>query len=202
MKLSKQALIALGITGAGMLPDGALAQEHLDKMLAQVAETPSTSEMDPGAMCYEIAFPPARIDYVCPLCKSKTLHEKWENTERVEEMDRYRKQVKRIKELGADVALDETDFCSQCRRDKDSDKLNLYILVWTDKRALRTQLEENDLKKVIAFLEKKNVWNSSYNCTSEGCGCEKPLKDELPRIRKILGLGGGGTTSESGGLKP
>jgi len=182
MKLSKQALIALGITSAGVLPDGALAQEHLDRMLAQVAETPSTSTTEIGAMCYVIMMPLERMDYVCPLCKTKTHHESENWGEPKWQVEKYRKQMKHVKELGAEAALDETDLCSQCRRDKDTDTnaANLYILVWVDKRVVRTQLKKHDLTKVIAFLEKKDVWLDGED--------EYPLKGSLPRIRTILGL--------------
>ena len=137
-----------------------------------------------------IAFPPERIEYVCPVCKKKTIHTKWENVGPVEYINGYhrqigyRQQIKRIKELGVDAMLDETDLCNQCRLDKTTETTDFYIVVTVEGRSVRTQLEEYDLEKVIAFLEKKDVWGDIFEET-------RPLKDELPRIRKILGMDGG-----------
>ena len=89
--------------------------------------------------------------------------------------------MKRIKELGLDAALDETDLCSQCRKDKTTDTVNLFLIVWVGEQTTRTSIDDSDLRKITAFLEKKDVWTSSNEGTH-------PLKPELPRIRKILGI--------------
>jgi len=177
MKLSKQALIALGVTSVGLLSAEDLTRKQLDKMLEETAKNPVTSTLSPGAMCYRMSLPPERTEYNCPLCKTKTLYAKWENTGE----NGYRQQIKRIRELGLDAALDETDLCSQCRRDKTTGSVKFHILVKVDDRSVRTQLEVYDLTKVIAFLEKKDVWKADNEATH-------PLKDALPRIRKILGM--------------
>ena len=182
-------MIALGVTGAGMLAAEDLTREQLNKMLEETATNPVKSELLPGACCYSPMPYPNRIEYLCPLCKTKTLHEKWEKTGRVQTADKYRNQMKRIRELGLDATLDETDLCSQCRRDKTTEGITFHILVTVDQRLVRTQLEYCDLEKVIAFLEKKDVWDS-------GAGGTHPLKDALPRIRKILGMGGDEATGK------
>jgi len=186
MNLSKQALIALGVTGAGVLGCSRteLTREQLDKMLEETAKRPVTSELSLGALCYEMAAPPERIEYHCPLCKTKTLHAKWENVGSVQKVNRLRQQMKRIKELKLDAMLDETDLCNQCRRDKATDTMDFYILVTIDKRLVRTKIGYYDLSQIIAFLEKKDVWKADNDATY-------PLKDELPRIRTILGMDGG-----------
>ena len=190
MKLSKQALIALGITGVGMLSAEDLTREQLNRMLEATATNPVTSALSPGACCYDMAAPPERIEYLCPLCKTKTLHAKWQNVGLVQNASQYRQQLKRIKELGLNATLDETDLCSQCRRDKTTDKVNFYILVTVGDRMVRTQLEGADLDKIIAFLEKKDVW-------ADDMGATRPLKAMLPRIRKILGTDGNEKTSQA-----
>jgi len=182
MKLSKQVLIALGVASAGILPAKDLTREQLDKMLEETAKNPVTSALHPGAACYAPVPLPLRIEYVCPLCKAKTLHAEWKNVNRVQQADRFRQQMKRIKQLHLDAALDETDLCSHCRRDKDTDTVEFHIVVWVNERAVRTVLEWADLSKLIAFLERKDVWDG-------GAGGTRPLKDELPRIRTILGEG-------------
>jgi len=195
MKLSKQALIALGITGAGVLGCSRteLTREQLDKMLVETAKKPVTSELREGAMCYSRGEPsdPERTEYVCPLCKTKTYHTKRENVWHVQDAMKYRRQIKRVNKLGLNATLDETDLCSQCRRDKTTDIINFDIVVAQDNRSIRTQLWSFDLTLLIAFLEKKDVWGTGNDGT-------RPLKNELPRIREILGMDEDGTTLEAG----
>jgi len=180
MRLSGQALLAVGITGAGMLAAEELTREKIDQMLKDLVAKPVQKEM-PGASCYKPAPPAERMEYTCPLCKTKTLHEK-EQVKHVRAADRYRRQMARVKELGLDAALDETDLCAKCRKDKASDARQFHIIIWRDDRAIRTRLEHTDLSVLIAFLEKKDVWTSDN-------GGKYPLQRELPRIREILGMG-------------
>lgn len=191
MRLSRQVLLALGVTGAGVLSAEQLTRKQLDQLLDEMAKSPDISQLRPGACCYRPAPAPVRIEYVCPLCKAKTLYENGSSANRWKldkELERYRQQVRRVRELGLDVSLDETDFCSQCRQDKDTEELAFAILVTVGDRSARTRLESNDLIKLIAFLEKKDVWK-------DGIDGIYPLKNELPRIRKMLGLDGDGAKS-------
>jgi len=185
MKLSRQALIALGITGAGVLgcSHTELTRAQLDKMLEETAKKPVPSELDPGAMCYSRGFASETIEYLCPVCKTITHHAKYENKEYASDVGGYRQQVKRIKKLGLNATLDETDLCSQCRQDKTTDTVKFYLVVRVDKREVRTQLRWSELNMVIAFLEKKNTWKTPNDI-------ERPLKDpySLFRIRTILGM--------------
>ena len=182
MKLSKQALIALGVTGTGVLSAADLTREQLNQMLEETAKNPVTSKLSPAAMCYRMAAPLERIEYTCPLCKAKTLHAKRETAWRIyRDLEGYRQKMKRIKELGLDAALDETDCCSQCRKDKTTEDINFRILVTVGNRMIRTELEVYDLNKIVAFLERKDIWEG-------GQGSTHPLKPELPRIRAILGM--------------
>ena len=190
MKLSKQALIALGVASVGMMgcseaekpsADGTLARKQLDKMLEELAKNPVKSELRPGACCYMPISQPMRIEYLCPVCNAKTYHTKWENINDVQKANRYRQKIQHIKKLGVNAALDETDLCSQCRQDKSKDETSIYLNVTVDKRVIRTQLLHDDLDKLIAFFEKKDVWVSDNGAT-------RSLKDEIPRIRQILGM--------------
>jgi len=183
MKLSKQALIALGITGAGVLGCSRteLTREQLDKMLMETAKKPVTSALSDGAPCYSMMVPVGSIEYLCPVCKTKTHHAKRKNKEDVINASWYREKMKRIQKLGLNATLDETDLCSQCRQDKTTDTVDFYILVTADKRSVRTRLNFSELDMLIAFLEKKDVWKTENDII-------RPLKGKLPRLFEILGM--------------
>lgn len=51
-----------------------LSREDIQKQLAVIAKSPPPLGQPPGAMCYKVAAPPSRIDYVCPTCGEKTLY--------------------------------------------------------------------------------------------------------------------------------
>ena len=78
------------------------------------------------------------------------------------------------------LLLDETDFCSHCRLDKTTDTIQLYIHRLND-RENRLVLKENDLNILIAFLEKKDVWDDEF-------GNEHSLQSVIPRLRVLLGI--------------
>lgn len=181
MKPLKQALIAVGIASAGMLSAEHLTHGQIDQMLKDLAAKP-VQKVITGAAGHGQTPPPGRADYLCPLCKTKTTYETQEHVKHVLAADRYRRQMARVKELGLDAALDETDLCGKCRKDKTTDTTHFSIVVWQDKRAIRTRLEHYDLSVLSAFLEKKDVWASD----NDG---RYPLQRELPRIREILGAG-------------
>ena len=200
MKLSKEVLIALGITGIGLgcvhtESGGPLTREQLDRMLEEMAKTPIASTPFRGAMCYMSLGPrsscltlfdalmrprpPERVKYLCPVCKTKTYHTSYtvrrlqviiHTTGGFRQTNHLQWSMERIKELGVDAVLDVSDLCSKCRQDKNTDTVNFYILITEGERSIRTQLEPYDLLKIIAFLNKEDIGD-----------------DEL-RIRKILGM--------------
>ena len=228
MKLTRRALIALGIASVGgmgcsksktsvapqtrtiasqdtvvshdgihtdgtQVPDKPLTRKQLDTMLEKLAKKPVQKASEIGAMCYEPRAYHTRIDYICPVCGTKTHYaEKAETMIAVDAVRFFRQQMKRIQALGVNATLDETDLCSQCRKDKTTSEINYSIVVSLDQRTVRTPFQYGDygseLDMVIAFLEKKDVYTPSY------CGYYGPLKDKyplqphIPRIRKILGV--------------
>jgi len=196
MQLSKQALIALGIVGAGMLSAEPLTREQLNTLLDSLAARPVPAQetLRMGAMCYEPVGIPMRSEYVCLVCNTKTLYEVGKEGGRekidaayvIEELPRRRKQIEEINTLNVTAQLDETDLCSHCQRDKDKAKPGLYFVVSTTtedgkEKTIRTLLTYGDLPKLIACLKKQDRW------VGENDG-EYPLKPELPRIRELLGL--------------
>ena len=132
-----------------------------------------------------MAVPPDRAEYVCPVCGTKTLYVRegdhsWRHWFVIHSaLSKYRKHCEELRELGWDVTLDESFLCSKCRKPKEPQDLVLVVTI--DKKATRTQYESDDLEKLVAFAKKKRTWKTAQDR-------ERPLKDELPRLRKLLGV--------------
>jgi len=178
--MNKETLSAfLAALTAGNLSAENLTREQIDKFLDELAEKPAPdAKIFEGVSCYDMMMPPDRIEYVCPVCGEKTIHA--HKGFYKEPTWSLRHQTKRIKELGLDIKLDETDLCNQCRLDKNTDTIQYYIVVNLDGKIKRSLVKENDWEILIAFLEGKNAW--------EPDGGIEPLKPHLPRIRELLGI--------------
>jgi len=74
--MNKETLTALlGALLAGTLSAENLTREQLDKLLNALAEKPAPeAKRMPMAMCYRMAAPPERVEYVCPQCGEKTIY--------------------------------------------------------------------------------------------------------------------------------
>ena len=172
------ALAAGGISAEG------LTQDQLDSLLKELAQKPAPKKLAPGATCYMVAMPPERKEYVCTICGAKTVIKKddagWDIGER---LDTYRRQMRHIKSLGLDAVLDERSLCATCRAkmERPPEAGTFFMEVRIGEKTTRTIITGSDLSKLIAFLEKKDKWTA-------GAGRELPLKDELPRIRELLGM--------------
>jgi len=185
MKLSKQILIALGITGAGVLSAEHLTREQIDKMLETLflKERPKTFSF--GAMCYAGGPRYMAITYDCPKCQTKTYHPGY----RIEGRGTYRQHIDRLKELGLDVTWDESCLCSQCCKDKNVDKAGVYFEVRIGESVKRTRLDIDDVFKLTAFLEGKEFW-------SDGKVDNRLLRHQINRIGEILGIEDSDTLSD------
>ena len=162
-----------------------ITQEHIDKLLAEVAQKPAPETVVYHALCYSPAAPIDRAEYVCPICGAKTIHTKSVADAVSWEVDSNRRYIEKVKNLGLDASLDERAFCDSCRKNTELKKgsTDVYLVVRMNGRMSHTLLKDNnDWKKLIAFLEGKNVW--------ENMDGKRPLKPELPRIRELLGLTG------------
>ena len=180
-------LATLSALMAGGLSAEELTQEQLDKLLAELAKKPAPQDLDFGACCYEMAAVADRIEYVCPVCGGKTIlvnsTRPWEEWINEWTLKQYREDVKKVKELGLDAKLDERSLCETCRvKMEPSPQIgDVFLEVKIDDKTTRTKINETDFAKLIAFLEEKDKWKTEAEW-------ERPLKDELPRIRALLGM--------------
>ena len=172
----------LSVLAAGGISADSLTQEQLDSLLKELAQKPAPKDLLPGATCYKVAMPPERKEYVCPGCSAKTIFKN--DIGGIERsLDTYRRQIQQIKALGLDAALDERSMCETCRAKMEpSPEIgDFFIEVKIGGKTTRTKIGYGDFPKLIAFLAKKDKWTA-------GAGRELPLKNELPRIREILGI--------------
>lgn len=183
--MKREMLMALlsALTAGGISADS-LTQEQLDTLLKELAQKPAPKDLLPGATCYKVAMPPERKEYVCPGCSAKTIF-KNDIGEIERSLATYRRQIQQIKSLGLDAALDERSLCATCRaKMKPSPEIgDFFIEVKIGGKTTRTKIKGDDFPKLTAFLKKQDKWNA-------GSIGEQPLKDELPRIRELLGVPG------------
>lgn len=161
----------------------ASSKVDIDRLLKRLADKPVPTKLKMGAMCYDMAMPPERAEYVCPTCGGKTIHVMkmpsfdW-NAPAVAITD-YRGLVSQLRKLGLDAQLDETGLCSACRKENQT---GLFFCVNIKGKTVRNELRNlNDLRKLIAFVQGDLVWKGEQDM-------ESPLKPELPSIRQLLGV--------------
>lgn len=174
--------LLLAAMGIASLTPGCV-KTGIEELLNNVADTLVPDDVQMGAMCYEVAMPPERTEYVCLTCGKKTIHatgqagEWWDSPSLC--VQQYRTVIHKLNMLGLDVKLDEAFLCSACKKDGTS---AFFIEVTYKKRKSRSALSSiNDLHKLLACFEEKLAWTDDN-------GQERPLKPELPRICQLLGL--------------
>lgn len=153
----------------------------LEKLLKAVSERPVPQKLSSGAMCYSMAAPPDRAEYVCPSCGAKTLHSLRNAGLGYQALSilEYRAYVDQLKQLGLDIRLDESCLCRACTTE--SGKTLALEVAYKEKKTRSGLRDINDLRKLLAFVEGRLVWKGEQDE-------EHPLKPELPRIRLLLGL--------------
>lgn len=172
-------MAALGLASTGAWSAEDVTRDKIDNLLKELASKPAPKNLAPAAMCYDMAMPPDRAEYVCPTCGAKTLYE-GANVGSVETARAYRAGTEALRALGVDATLDETYLCDACRTE--NTPFFFYLEVKLDGNLVRSSIRDHDdLRKLHAFLSGKAVWTSGF-------GEEKPLKDELPRVRMLLGV--------------
>lgn len=161
-----------------------LNRAEIVKKLQELAKSPVPKDLAPGAMCYSVALPPERAEYVCPKCGEKTLYT---NTSlSVWDLERHinaaRRSIKKLKEVGGvGLNLDESRFCRKCSPEGITPMLVLQIQYDDGETREVTGISPKDLQLLIDFFSGKLV------CDTGSMG-ERPLKMFDMRLRELLGL--------------
>jgi hypothetical protein len=158
-----------------------MSQEKIREMLGRI-EAKKAPEPKMGAMCYDMAAPPARAEYVCPKCGEKTLYTKedaWNVQWTVESCRREFLQLKSSTELS--VVLDESSFCSHCSPSAKKHEMGLIVTYADGQSHTNSPVTDGDLRILQSFLKGE----LSFKTENDGT---RPLKESLPRLRQLLGI--------------
>lgn len=165
-------------------------KRKLRERLITLKKSSPPKKLKMGAMCYDIAGPPQRIDYICPSCNNKTVYsldmDKSEGLENrftvcwivTYELPFCRRFITGIK--GIDITLDEKEFCRTCTPDVKDPSLGIVISYGDEKHTCKG-IRDDDLKLIKEFLEGSPVHKGAQDQ-------ETPLKDHLPRLQQLLGI--------------
>ena len=175
-----------------VLATRSLSRKDIQKQLSVIAKSPPPKELAMGAMCYMVAGPPSRIDYVCPACGEKTLYavddsadektqrQQWETSWKLGDLEAIRRLTQQIKKL--DVALDESRFCSHCSTDVKTPRMGLVVTYPNQPEPHRVwDVTQADLLMLKAATEGKLKFKDLQDM-------EIALKDKLARLEKLLGV--------------
>ena len=161
---------------------------EIERMLERI-ETRPAPEMKMGAMCYDMCMPPPVTEYVCPVCGEKTLYPvpegHWSTPlNSLEDLRRMQAQAQmEAGKRGASVELDETAYCRNCRPAAVDHPAAVLVVRLPDGRQTRTEnFAEDDLGLLRDFFAGKDVKVGPQDD-------EMPLKESLPRLRELLGMG-------------
>jgi len=161
-------------------------REEIALRLKKLAESPPPSELKMGAMCYDIAEPPDRIDYICAACGEKTLYS-FESDERIADMFMLQYELNECRRLarslaGLGVELDETEFCMRCRPEVTEPVLVLKVRYPEGGDTVETRgVSKSDLELLKAFIK-------GSDRIAGDTGAETPLRNHLKRLRELLGI--------------
>ncbi|HOV27361.1 MAG TPA: hypothetical protein PK566_13530 [Pseudobacteroides sp.] len=137
--------------------------------LQELSNKPVPPNLSHGAMCYRVARPPERAEYICPVCHSKTIYTSQMSLFISFTLPGIRRIVRDIN-LIVNCNLDESEFCKKCFTGEKKPELCFII-----------RYKNNDIHKVFTndysdflilkeFLEGKDVHDN-------GPDGETPLKD-------------------------
>ena len=154
-----------------------LNRQQIQQMLQRVATAkPPAPKM--GAMCYDMAAPPNRAEYVCPVCGEKTLYTQQQARRVSWELETCRRLMKEI--ASSAVTLDESSWCKKCQPDAKEPALALRLRF--DDGTTRTveKVNPEQLRLLRDFLGGKLLVKGETDM-------ETPLKDKLGELEKLLG---------------
>jgi hypothetical protein len=158
---------------------------------AQPPAASNTSQRRMGAMCYDVASPLRRVDYVCPQCGERTLYDEGTSSTdarsrnraaivAAEEIPNCRREFQRLHKAAGDaVVFDESQFCRHCAPNVTTPKLLLHISYKGNKTRDVADVSEIDLQILREFFEGKPL-------TPGDTASTVPLKHRRQRLQELL----------------
>jgi len=159
-----------------------MSDDQIGEQLAKL--TPEKKRKKPlSAMCYDMAAPPDRQEYVCPKCGEKTLYsELMEGFNTLNGLEILRIEFNTLTALKTDctLTLDETSLCAHCTPDTTSHDISMTVRYSDKKIHSAISVTINDVYLLKAYFNH----DGSYTSTD---GSVHLLKDEISRLKDLLG---------------
>jgi hypothetical protein len=167
-----------------------MKRSDVRKRLLKLSEGKAPENLFMGAMCYEMALPPDRVEYTCPTCGAKTLYASGKEDKGARiywrmgffewDLLACRRIVTQIKNLK--ITLVESQFCAKCSPDVENPVLVLLVHYDGEEEPHRVEdVALEDLQLLSEFLSGRKKHEGDF-------GVETPLKDHLERLEQLLGI--------------
>ncbi len=148
--------------------------------LQELSSKPVPNNLSCGAMCYSVASPPARAEYVCPVCHSKTIYSNQMSGFISFTLPSIRGIVRSIKMI-LNCNLDESELCKKCFNGEKVPEL-CFVINYKNNEVYKVYTNNySDYLILKEFLEEKVIHDGS----SMG---ETPLIDHIKTIEKMTGV--------------
>lgn len=159
---------------------GTMSRADVEKLLDRIECVPEPESVI-GAMCYEPVALPSVVEYLCPLCGTKTVYSDYTESGLVLSIQETRMLFDTLSSLTRlEMVLDETSFCSECR-DSETEPGFVLRVTWEDGSEHAARVTPDDLRMLLGLFS----GGTSYRTSNEG---SVPLKPFSGRLRDILGL--------------
>jgi hypothetical protein len=159
---------------------GLFSRQQIKEKLEVLASTPAPENLKNGAMCYKIAAPPNRTEYICPVCGERTVHT--DNTARFIERELTVCRTLADSISGIDLVLDEKQFCKKCSPKTEDPSLCIHLKFAGDTTTNTVcSVYSEDMQLLYEFTKGKLMHKDDYDN-------ETPLKNYSVRLRELLGI--------------
>lgn len=179
----KKTKLAVSLTTSALLA-GQMSMMGRDEIKTQLAQVEPAKEAERvmSAMCYEVAAPPQRIEYTCPVCGERTLYPFNAGVVDADELSTCRRLMQ---ELPARVlaSLDEAAFCRKCHPGTTKPELVLVARFQDGQSESVAGVRAADLELLTAIVAgRKPVDASEVQASALG---------KLKRLKDLVTLGNG-----------
>jgi hypothetical protein len=143
-----------------------------------LAKSSPPTNLSTGAMCYKVAGPPNRVEYVCPTCGVKTLYTETEAFRVHRDLPACRATINTVNCL--DIKLNESQFCRKCSPNFEHPSIGIIIKYKGDpKEQIIWGISRTDLDLLAEFCQGKNIHSDNNDF-------ESPLKNYMNRLQELL----------------
>jgi len=162
-----------------------MSRADVEKKLQNIEEKDAPLELR-TALCYKVALPPDRAEYVCPVCGEKTLYpeSKTDGTGRFINwyLEKARLEFANLKKAtDLQIELDESSLCKKCHPETLNRTLVLKITYADGSTHKYPNVSPDDLS-LLRFFFCDSLTYIDYNDE------EQPIKPLLSRVYRLLGI--------------